>query len=138
MTVERNPDGTYKKGGKSPNPKGRGKDVKNKTATLQDLRRWTGRRQEGWLSKIEELGNSTYHPYIVKENAKGESEVKPNPLYDPKMSFNCFKELNTTATQLRQEEDKKRQDSKGGKGASNSPSEAPPPTGALSLINNNK
>jgi len=113
--------GQFQKG-TSGNPKGRGKGVRNKAMTTPQVAQWLGKRLESYLLKVEELGESTFHPYIIVENADtGEFETKPNPSYDPKMSFTCYKELIAAANQARQEEAKDKQSKKKPSSSSNTP-----------------
>ena len=122
MTIERNEKGQFPKG-TSGNAKGRGKGVRGKAMTTHQVSEWLGKRLESYLLKVQELGESTFHPHIIVENDEtGELEVKPNLSYDPKMSFTCYKELITAANQARQEEAKDKQNKKKA-GGGNTPKE---------------
>ena len=110
--IETSNKGQFAKG-TSGNPKGRGKGVRNKAMTTPQVAQWLGKRLESYLLKVEELGESTFHPHIIVENDEtGELEMKPNLSYDPKISFTCYKELITAANQARQEEAKDKQNKK--------------------------
>jgi hypothetical protein len=105
---ERNAKGQFPKG-VSGNPRGRKEGVKNKPMTNKQVTDYLGKRLEHYFIRIEDLANSVYHPYIAEGVDKdGEPQLKPNPTYDPKLSFSIYSKLIDEQTKAKQVEDKKK------------------------------
>ena len=57
--IERTDKGTFKKGGKSPNPNGRGKGVRGKKMTDQEIINFVGKRKLESFQMIYDMGCNT-------------------------------------------------------------------------------
>jgi hypothetical protein len=117
--IERNPNGSFKKGANSPNPKGRGKGIRNKKMTTSQVADFIGKRQQSYFQAIEDLGYNSKELYVEEFNSKtGEMETVENKMLNPDLSLKCFKELISVGIQAEIFEHKKLQDKKkGGKGS---------------------
>ena len=135
--TDRNSNGTFKKGAPSPNSKGRG-NVKNKATTAIELNKFLGRRTEGWFNKVEELGENTFSPYLIKGiDEDGNPIVEDNKLYDSATSLKCWLALTKAATEVRQEVEKDKQNKRKGSVGSRpeeKKEDAPDMTGHLKAV----
>lgn len=103
--------------GVSGNPAGRKKGVKNRAMSDRDILNYLGKRLEHCYIQIEDLAQSTYHLYtVVVDEKTGEPEVKLNPAYDPKLSFNIYSKMIDEHRKAKEAEDKKKMLGKKGGG----------------------
>ena len=85
--------GQFQKG-KSGNPNGRTKGVRNKRMTNTQVLQYLGKRKQSYFDAIEQLARDSMQPYSKEfDDVTGEKKVVENKMFDPKLSFNCFKEL---------------------------------------------
>jgi len=130
--------GQFQKG-KSGNPNGRTKGVRNKRMTNTQVLQYLGKRKQSYFDAIEQLARDSMQPYSKEfDDVTGEKKVVENKMFDPKLSFNCFKELIGVEIQADIFEYKKSQDKKKGSGGS-SPKEdtkedAPDMSGHLKAV----
>lgn len=110
--TDRNDKGQFPKG-KSGNPKGRGKGIRNKRMTNTQVLQYLGKRKQSYFDAIEQLARDSMQPYAKEIDPKtGEEKLVDNRMFDPKLSFNCFKELIGVEIQADIFEYKKAQDKK--------------------------
>jgi len=130
--------GQFQKG-KSGNPNGRTKGVRNKRMTNTQVLQYLGKRKQSYFDAIEQLARDSMQPYSEEfDDVTGEKKVVENKMFDPKLSFNCFKELIGVEIQADIFEYKKAQDKKkvsgGGSPKEENKEDAPDMSGHLKAV----
>jgi len=110
--TDRTENGQFPKG-TSGNLKGRTRGVRNKRMTNTQVLQYLGKRKQSYFDAIEQLARDSMQPYAEEfDDVTGEKKVVENKMFDPKLSFNCFKELIGVEIQADIFEYKKSQDKK--------------------------